>query len=364
MRIIFSTYDDLKNPYYGGGGAFAVHSVAKRLINRHNVTILTGKYPKCKNEVIDGVNYKRIGYSVGQPQADQLLYQFCLPFSLLANDFDIWFECYTPPFSTAFLPWFTDRPVVGVTHLLGAEEMSKKYHLPFRRIETLGLRQYKNIVVLSEYLAGRVKASKSTARISIIPNGLDSEILNRVIDKREDHILFLGRLDIFQKGLDVLLDAYKQVSDAVPYNLLLAGSGSPKDINALKDKIQRLSLENRVILLGKASGSRKYELLEHAILTIIPSRVEAMALVALEAMASKCPLVISDIESFKWVPGNCAVRAESYTADSFASAIISLVKNPNLRKLMGEAGHSAAKAYNWDAIAGRYDKLVQKLAYL
>ena len=40
-RIIFSNYDDPKNPFYGGGGARAIHEVAKRLAVRHDVKIIT-----------------------------------------------------------------------------------------------------------------------------------------------------------------------------------------------------------------------------------------------------------------------------------------------------------------------------------
>jgi len=60
-RIIFSNYDDPKNPFYGGGGARAIHEVARRLAVRHDVKIITGSYPGSRDEMVDGVSYTRIG---------------------------------------------------------------------------------------------------------------------------------------------------------------------------------------------------------------------------------------------------------------------------------------------------------------
>ena len=358
--IIFSNYDSLDNPYYAGGGALAIHSVARRLASRYNVTVLTGKYPGSKNEIKDSVKYRRVGISIGQPQIDQLLYQIVLPFYVVTQSFDIWFESFTPPFSTAFLPWFTKKPVVGVTHLLGGKEMSKKYHLPFHWVETLGLRQYKNIVVLSEFLAQQIRESKTNAKVSVIPNGLDSGIFERTIDKKEEYILFLGRIDVFHKGLDVLLDAYKEIADLVKYKLFLAGSGALKEVDVIKKKIKKLELEDKVLLLGKVDDKKKFHLLEHAIVTIIPSRVEGFAIVALEAMASKSPLVISKIPGLDWIPNECAIRAKTFDAESFAEAIMNLVENPDLRESMGEAGYRVVQQYNWDNVANLYGTLIER----
>ncbi|MBX7180163.1 MAG: glycosyltransferase, partial [Saprospiraceae bacterium] len=121
-------YDDIKNPYYGGGGALAVHEVAKRLAARqHEVLVLTGKYPGCKDEIIDGVQYKRIGFHLLDARVGQLAFHFSLPWYAARLQYDIWVESFTPPFSTALLPLFTNKPVVGLTHLLGGKAMKLKY---------------------------------------------------------------------------------------------------------------------------------------------------------------------------------------------------------------------------------------------
>ena len=108
-KIIFSTYDDVDNPYYGGGGAHAISEIAKRLASFFDVTIITANYPGGKNIRKDGIRYKRIGPSFVDPRTGQLIFSLLLPWYARHEEYDIWFESFTPPFSTSFVPLFTKK---------------------------------------------------------------------------------------------------------------------------------------------------------------------------------------------------------------------------------------------------------------
>lgn len=177
MRIVFSNYDDIRNPYYGGGGAIAVHEVAKRLAATHTVTVLTGKYPGSTDEIVDGVVYKRVGAHVLDPRIGQLLFHFSLPWFALTMKFDVWVESFTPPFSTALLPLCTRKPVVGLTHLLGGKAMKLKYGLPFDIPERMGLKVYKHVIVLQDALKLELAQMAPHIQTYVIPNGVDAEML-------------------------------------------------------------------------------------------------------------------------------------------------------------------------------------------
>jgi glycosyltransferase involved in cell wall biosynthesis len=303
-KIIFSNFDDMKNPYYGGGGAFSVHEVVKRLADKgYDVTVITGKYPQSKDEITDNVKYKRIGLKNINPKLGQLLYQFLLPFYAMTLTYDIWFESYTPPFSTAFLPLFTKKPVIGVIHLLGGVEMSKHYKLPFDIIEKYGLKVYKDIIALNESLKNQVERTGSKAKVHIIPNGENDELLNLVNDnKTEDNILFIGRIDIKHKGLDMLLDIYKNSYKNHGLDLVIAGSGMEKEINILKNRIKEMNLESKVKLIGKVSGKEKSEVFRKAKIFVMTSRIEAFPRTLLEAWCYEVPPIIFDIEPLSWIP--------------------------------------------------------------
>lgn len=195
-KIIFSSYDDLKNPYYGGGGAYAVHEVAKRLVKKFDITVLTGKYPGCRSQRINGVKYKRIGLSCTGPKLDQMIFHFFLPFYVLKEDFQIWVENFTPPYSTSFLQLLTRKPVIGLVHMLSSDYMQRKYKLPFHIIQNLGLKKYKYLIVLTEEMKNRISAVNPKAKIKVIPNGIDLIKTKQNNSNNKKYILFIGRIDV------------------------------------------------------------------------------------------------------------------------------------------------------------------------
>src|SRR5258706_13574695 len=97
--IYFSSYDDINNPHYGGGGAVAVHEVAKRLAKVYEVRVLCWDYSGKKKEIIDGVTYERFGLPFLNPKVAMFVYQLSLPFIAKSKKFDLWFESFCPPFT-------------------------------------------------------------------------------------------------------------------------------------------------------------------------------------------------------------------------------------------------------------------------
>ena len=62
MNILHTLYDDINNPWCGGGGALRTWEIARRLSHKHQITILTGAYPNApREETIDGVHIRRVG---------------------------------------------------------------------------------------------------------------------------------------------------------------------------------------------------------------------------------------------------------------------------------------------------------------
>ncbi len=358
MKIIFSNYDDVKNPYYGGGGAFSIHAIAKRLVSKYDVIVITGKYPGSKNEERDGVYYERIGVSFGGPQFGQALYQILLPLYVLRKKFDVWFESFTPPFSTTCLQIFTRKPVIGVIHLLAGREMARRYKLPFHWLEYLGLKTYKNIVALTENLKEQVRYSNKKVNISIIPNGLDNALLQRGPAVKDNYILFLGRIDFTQKGLDLLLESFFKIKDLTTANLIIAGSGEQQEVDKLNNLTQKLNLSDRVQCVGRVEGQTKDDLLDKSIVVVMPSRFEAMGIVALEAFCVFSPLVVFDIPSFEWVPKDCALKVGAYDTDKLAQGMLSLLNDATLRDSISSRAKSFVQKFNWEKITSDYNELI------
>ena len=180
-RLLFSNYDDLRNPYYAGGGARALHEVAKRLAERHEVTILTGKYPGCSNGLLEGVQYEHAGCSGLGPKLGQLCFHFALPIEARKRAHDLWLESLTPPFSTACLQLFTRKPVVLVTQNLIGKAMARKYKLPFHWFERSGLKTYRYGIALSEPLRKDLLKGNPTMQVTVIPNGVEPALIQQKV---------------------------------------------------------------------------------------------------------------------------------------------------------------------------------------
>ena len=98
----------------------------------------------------------------------------------------------------------TSRPVIGVVQWLNAEEKVAQYRMPFHWVERIGLASHRNLVAVSEDLAVELRRRNPKATICVVENGLPEEAFKPRNYVRRN-ILFLGRLDIAQKGLDMLL---------------------------------------------------------------------------------------------------------------------------------------------------------------
>ncbi|MDR3643271.1 MAG: glycosyltransferase family 4 protein [Candidatus Doudnabacteria bacterium] len=360
-RIIFSNYDDIKNPYYGGGGSVAVHEIAKRLSWDFSVNVITGSYPGAKNETVDGVEYRRVGFSRTGPKMSQLIFQALLPFYVISKKFDVWVESFTPPFSTAFLQLFTRKPVVGLTHLLAGKSMAKKYRLPFDKIENLGLKSYKYAIALTPQVEMAIRKVNPSIRISVIPNGLNKSLTRAEFPKQPEHILFLGRVDVEQKGLDLLLEAYRSAGDRLKDELLIAGSGNKADLDLIVGRIADLGLSRQVTLAGRASGKYKEDLYKRAKFFVLPSRYETFPLTILEAFAFGCPVIMFDIENLKWVPPECAVKIPPFDVQKFGRAMADLAEDSVRLRVMAGAAKKFVRQFEWDSLAELYAKFLNAL---
>lgn len=359
-QIIFSSYDDMHNCFYGGGGAQCVHEVARRLGKTFAVTVITGNYKGASSLVRDGVSYKRIGPSFAGPRLGQLIFHMLLPFYVRQETYDVWIESFTPPFSTSCLQLFTKKPVIGLVHMLSGEDMKRKYKLPFDLIEKIGLKTYKRFIVLTEAMREKVTRENPKAEVSLIPNGVVMQKSFVQADTKNPSILFMGRLEYNQKGLDLLVDAYKTIANKTKAKLIIAGSGLSKDRRQLTNHVKRFGLEKRIDFVGKATGEEKKKLFQDASCVAVPSRFETFGMVALEAMSFGKPLVGFAIDGLQWVPEHSMLKAQPFAVDQLGALLQKVLTDKKAAAQMGVASRKYVKAYAWEAITEKYEQIIRK----
>lgn len=171
-------------------------------------------------------------------------------------------------------------------------------------------------------------------------------------------LLAVGRLEPRQ-GYDLLLDAAALWSEFDPPPLVaVAGEGGQRA--ALERRIDAERLP--VLLLGRRDDVP--ELLAAADLVVLPSRWEARALIAQEALHAGVPLVATDVGGMRELVGDAAVLVPYGDPPALARAVTDLLADRDRRAALSIAGR--AQAATWptedDTVAqvlSVYDELTQ-----
>ncbi|AVV45724.1 glycosyltransferase [Streptomyces sp. ID05-04B] len=355
-HVVISTFDDIRNPHYHGGGALLVDKVARRLAGEYRVTVITVA-GRGGSETRDGVRYRKLPLGWAGPRSGQLLYHAVLPFVARRLPHDLWLESFTPPFSTGFLPLFSRSRVVGLAQSLSGAAMSRKYHLPFSLVERLGLRFYEDVVVLNEADGAIVRRRSPRAVTHVIHNGVDQRPVDPGRIGDGDYIAYLGRVDVWAKGLDLLLAAHSSGPPSMP--LLLAGAGAPGEVAKLVALLRATGADARWV--GEVTGARKDSFLAGCAFTVLPSRGEAFGIAALESMSYGKPVVHFDLPTLRWMDGGGNVAVPAFDVDALARRLRALAEDEHMRRELGLLSYRAAQRFSWERTTGRYLTLVQRL---
>lgn len=181
--------------------------------------------------------------------------------------------------------------------------------------------------------------------VAIIPNGVEepepvftsqprSCVLSNTNSLPSQFVLFMGRLNLI-KGPDLLLEAFGKISREFPdVDLLFAGPDEGMQ-SVLMRRATELGINVRVRFIGFVTGNRKIALYRSALLLVVPSRSEAMSIVAVEAGICGLPVLMTDqcglndireIEPCLIVPAN---------PDALAAGLRHALEDPECTRLWG-----------------------------
>jgi phosphatidyl-myo-inositol alpha-mannosyltransferase len=355
-HLIISSYDDIKNPYFGGGGAKAIYEIARRLSKYYSITILSSSYPGSKNETVDEVRFQHIGIPFAGPKIGQLLFNLFVLLYARTYKYDLWIESFTPPFSVSLLPIFVNKPLIGLIHMLSGLDMARKYHLPFNLVERIGLKMYSRFITTTPNVSNFVRNICPTAKIALIPNGVTPyKLIHKV--SSNPVLIFLGRIEVNQKGLDLLIESFSQLKRS-DISLIIAGSGIASEMKLLNNLISKTKYYNRIQLIGRVDEVQKRNLFSKATCLILPSRFETFSLVALEALANQIPLVSFDIPGLAWIPKSDRSIANQLNSNSLTVAIKRVIDHPKFGSKISQSGYLFSTSFNWDKLELDYRKFI------
>ena len=156
-------------------------------------------------------------------------------------------------------------------------------------------------------------------------------------------LVFLGRLDVRVKGLDLLVEAFSCLP-ADRFRLVMAGPDWKGGKARLEQLAERLGCRNRIHFPGPVYGGEKWSLLRMAVLFVSPSRWDAFSIAHAEALALGLPLVTSNkINMAPDLREADAALLVPLAVEPLAKAIGLLEADQELRRTLGNRGKAWAE---------------------
>jgi len=186
--------------------------------------------------------------------------------------------------------------------------------------------------------------------------------------------IYVGRLDIFTKGLDILLEVYARAvrqAEGLRSSLILVGPDWRGSRTWLEQRAQALGIAAQVQFTGPLSGSGVAALLTQADVYIQLSRYEGFGSSVAEALLAGKPAILSEAigaASFPELAQLTHLQVVSLDIDEAAAAIADFADR--LEELSISARQSQAMLHNlfsWERIAklhlAHYEKFIEGATY-
>ncbi len=376
MKILMLTWE--YPPRVVGGIARVVYDLSRTLLkDGHDVTVVTykdGDMPYFEDD--KGVKVYRVdNYMINPNNFIDWIMQ--LNFNLVAKaneiiaeqgNFDVihahdWLVAY----AAKTLKNSYNIPIVATIHATEAGRNSGIHDETQRYInDTEWMLTYEasEVIVNSNYMKNELQRlfGLPYEKINVVPNGVNLNLFNgierdynfrrRYAMDNEKIILFMGRL-VYEKGVQHLISAMPKILNGYhDSKLIICGKGGMLD--ELKAQVNSMGIGNKVYFAGYMNGKDVQRMYKAADIAVFPSTYEPFGIVALEAMLSENPIVVSDVGGLNEIVQHRENGMKSYAGNpnSIADSILELLYDHKLcADITKKAKNKVRNEYNWSKIA-------------
>ena len=185
------------------------------------------------------------------------------------------------------------------------------------------------------------------------------------IPKDAEVVIWHGRVHVEEKGLDVLLDAWKEVCAKRPgRNLRLLLMGSAEHTETLRERIAEMQVKN-ILWIDRYVNDREVmrDFLYTGDVFAFPSRYEGFPVSPLEAMACGLPVVAADASGvpdiFEKGEESGGIVVPRNDVRSFGDALGRLLDDPSMRREMGQrARRRIEDSFSLEVVGKRLSELL------
>lgn len=255
-------------------------------------------------------------------------------------------------------------PQVSTTHF-GVEVLTQP--MPMKPLRGILQRQmvacYNRcdlVIAPARKLVARLAKDGIRAPLRVVSNPVDFGEVDTVPASREcgPVVLYAGRLAP-EKNLPLLLEAFAKLARRVPNaTLWIAGEGALR--SNLQRSCKKLSIDKSTLFLGQLNRAELARYYSACDIFVLPSKIEVLSLVALEAMWFGKPLIVTDriICADELVDhGSNGYIVDPDAPGDLASRLMELSKDPLLRSQMGLASRRKVTSYRLAPIMDSLEKV-------
>ncbi len=376
MKILMLTWE--YPPRVVGGIARVVYDLSRTLLkDGHDVTVVTykdGDMPYFEDD--KGVKVYRVdNYMINPNNFIDWIMQLNFNLVAKANEiiaeqgkFDVihahdWLVAY----AAKTLKNSYNIPIVATIHATEAGRNSGIHDETQRYInDTEWMLTYEasEVIVNSNYMKNELQRlfGLPYEKINLVPNGVNLNLFNgierdynfrrRYAMDNEKIILFMGRL-VYEKGVQHLISAMPKILNGYhDSKLIICGKGGMLD--ELKAQVNSMGIGNKVYFAGYMHGKDVQRMYKAADIAVFPSTYEPFGIVALEAMLSENPIVVSDVGGLNEIVQHRENGMKSYAGNpnSIADSILELLYDHKLcADITKKAKNKVRNEYNWSKIA-------------
>lgn len=369
IALVSSSFD----PHTGGVEEHVRH-VARALHSRgHRVAVWTvDRGDHLGTRVIDGVEVRDLPTPLPARSAGALVrFGAALPGALrawvsayrsLRPDF-LHVQCFGPNGVYALaLSRLTNTPLVVSSHgetFMDDHRVFERSALLRRALRDAG-RRASVTTACSRMVAHDLVGYSGAREPVVVPNGVElgegvEDVPARAPEWWPSHGSVVGAVGRVEeiKGFDLLLRAFAGIRRPGEH-LVIAGDGAAR--SGLEELAAELAVADAVILPGRISRPEVAWLMAKSATVVVPSRVEAFGIVALEAWRGGAPLILTDRSGAKDLvtDGEDALLVDPTDTPALGSAIRRVLDEPTLRATLAEKGRQTVQAYSWDRVANAY----------
>ena len=363
-----------------GGISPHVHYLSKSLVSKGvKVYVVTCDFPGAPaHEVVDGVEVFRID-SYKNPSPDFATWVYLMNVNMQKEAAALIKDLGGAVDVIHAHDWLVATAGIGLKHVfrkplfatMHSTEIGRRngIHSDYEKMihETEAWLTYEawKVICCSNYMMGHVQWAFGLPwdKLIMVPNGVNYEVYSKYENEDlsgfrrrfalpdEKIVLFVGRL-VYEKGVHVLVNAAQKILEKANAKIVIVGNGYVKD--QLSGLVKNMGLTNKVVFTGFVDDDTLRKLQRCASASVVPSLFEPFGIVALEAMAAKSPVVVSDTGGLSEIVEHDVSGVKVYVnnPDSLAWGITRVLSDDSYANWLRNNAYKRIKEkYDWNIIA-------------